>query len=70
MLFLQGTRDVLAETKELEPLIKELGLRAKLKLFADADHSFHVRARSGFTDSQVTEELLDELSVWIDGVIA
>jgi predicted alpha/beta-hydrolase family hydrolase len=70
MLFLQGTRDALAETKELEPLIKELGPRAKLRLFADADHSFHVRAWSGFTDSQVMEQLLNELSVWIDRVIA
>jgi predicted alpha/beta-hydrolase family hydrolase len=70
MLFLQGTRDALAETQELEPLVKGLGPRARLKLFADADHSFHVRARSGFTDSQVMEELLNELSVWIDGVMA
>jgi uncharacterized protein len=70
MLFLQGTRDALAETQELKPLIKTLGPRATLKLFTDADHSFHVRARSGFTDSQITDELLDIFSAWIDGVIA
>jgi predicted alpha/beta-hydrolase family hydrolase len=70
MLFLQGTRDALAEMKELEPLIKQVGPRATLKSFADADHSFHVRARSGFTDSQVMEELLDQLSAWIEAVVA
>jgi predicted alpha/beta-hydrolase family hydrolase len=69
MLFLQGTRDALAETEQLEPFIKGLGSRAALKLFADADHSFHVRARSGLTDVQVRNELLDALSAWIDGVI-
>jgi predicted alpha/beta-hydrolase family hydrolase len=69
MLFLQGTRDTLAETEQLEPLIKGLGLRATLKLFADADHSFHVRARSGSTDSQIRDELLHTLSAWIDTLI-
>jgi predicted alpha/beta-hydrolase family hydrolase len=70
MLFLQGTRDALAEARELEPLIDTLGPRAMLKLFTDADHSFHVRARSGFTDSQIRDELLDIFSAWIDRVIA
>jgi predicted alpha/beta-hydrolase family hydrolase len=69
MLFLQGTRDTLAETEQLKPLIKGLGRRATLKLFADADHSFHVRARSGSTDSQIRDELLDTLSVRIDSLI-
>ena len=69
MLFLRGTRDALAETEQLEPLIKGLGRRATLKLFADADHSFHVRALSGSTDSQIRDELLDTLSAWIDGLI-
>jgi uncharacterized protein len=45
MLFLQGTRDTLASLDQLEPLCKKLGRRATLKLFADADHSFHVPAR-------------------------
>ena len=47
MLFLQGTRDALAELGELEPVCTALGERATLKLFADADHSFHVPARTG-----------------------
>jgi predicted alpha/beta-hydrolase family hydrolase len=70
MLFLQGTRDALAEMEQLEPLIIALGLRATLTLFPDTDHSFRVRARSGFTDSQIRNELLDAFSAWIDDVIA
>ena len=69
MLFLQGKRDALAETEQLEPLIKGLGRRSTLKLLAGADHSFHVRARSGSTDSQIRDELLDTLSAWIDSLI-
>jgi uncharacterized protein len=69
MLFLQGTRDTLAALDELQPLCKKLGGRATLKLFADADHSFHVPARSGRNDAEVFGELLDALAGWIDGVI-
>ena len=58
MLFLQGTRDKLAELSLLQPLITGLGARATLKLIEDADHSFHVPARSGRTDSQVLRELI------------
>jgi predicted alpha/beta-hydrolase family hydrolase len=46
MLFLQGTRDTLAMLDQLEPLCATLGARATLKLFQDADHSFHVPART------------------------
>jgi predicted alpha/beta-hydrolase family hydrolase len=70
MLFLQGTRDTLAELPQLEPLCAALGQRAALKLFADADHSFHVPARSGRTDAQLRGEMLDTLAAWIDVVIA
>jgi uncharacterized protein len=70
MLFLQGTRDALATLDELEPLCQELGARADLKLFADADHSFHVPAKSGHKDAQVRASVLDALAAWIDGVIA
>jgi predicted alpha/beta-hydrolase family hydrolase len=45
MLFLQGTRDTLATLDQLEPLCEKLGRRTTLKLFTDADHSFHVPAR-------------------------
>jgi predicted alpha/beta-hydrolase family hydrolase len=70
MLFLQGTRDNLASLDELEPLCKALGARAVWRLFADADHSFHVPARSGRTDGEVRNEMLDALADWIDRVIA
>ena len=69
MLFLQGTRDTLAALDQLEPLCRVLGARATLKLFADADHSFHVPARSGRTDAEVRSEMADALVGWIDGVI-
>jgi len=70
MLFLQGTRDDLANLELLEPLCKKLGDRATLKLFQNADHSFHVPARTGLKDSQVREQLLDALAIWIEKVIA
>jgi uncharacterized protein len=69
MLFLQGTRDTLASLDQLEPLCKNLGRRATLKLFADADHSFHVPARTGRKDAQVFGDVLDALSAWVDSVI-
>jgi predicted alpha/beta-hydrolase family hydrolase len=70
MLFLQGTRDTLASLDQLEPLCKKLGRRATLKLLADADHSFHVPARTGRTDAQVLGDALDTLAAWLDSVIA
>jgi hypothetical protein len=69
MLFLQGTRDTLAMLDQLEPLCQTLGGRATLKLFQDADHSFHVPARTGRKDVQVRGEVLDALVAWIDATI-
>jgi uncharacterized protein len=69
MLFLQGTRDALAALDLIKPLCGELGARATLRMFADADHSFHVPARSGRNDAQVRTELLDALAAWIEGVV-
>src|SRR6516165_4164844 len=56
MLFLQGTRDALADTELIGRTIKWLGERATLHLIQDADHSFHVPARSGRTDADVRSE--------------
>lgn len=70
MLFLQGTRDELADLGLLESLTRQLGTRATLLLFEDADHSFHVPARSGRKDSDVLAELMDALAHWIDSVCA
>lgn len=68
MLFLQGTRDELADLKLLQALAEQLGPRATLKLFEDADHSFHVPARTGRKDAEVRSELLDTLVGWIASV--
>jgi len=65
MLFLQGTRDELADLTLLQPLVKELGRRATLVLFEDADHSFHVPARTGRKDTDVRAQMLDALRDWI-----
>jgi predicted alpha/beta-hydrolase family hydrolase len=70
MLFLQGTRDPLASLEELEPICKKLGQRASLKLLPEADHSFHVPARTGCNDAQVLGDVLDALTAWIDRLIA
>jgi uncharacterized protein len=70
MLFLQGTRDALADTQPLQALTQQLGTRATLKLFLDADHSFHVLARSGRKEADVRGEMLDALASWIDKVIS
>jgi uncharacterized protein len=65
MLFLQGTRDKLAELDRLRRVVERLGKRATLILAQGADHSFHVPASSGRTDGQVLDELLDSMAVWI-----
>jgi predicted alpha/beta-hydrolase family hydrolase len=70
MLFLQGTRDALAMLDQLQPVCEELGERATLKLFDDADHSFHVPKRSGRTDAEIMSDMLDALAAWADVVIA
>jgi predicted alpha/beta-hydrolase family hydrolase len=69
MLFLQGTRDALADTRTLQALVERLGTRATLKPFQDADHSFHVPLRTGRTDAEVRAEMLDTLAAWLDRVV-
>jgi hypothetical protein len=49
-------------------LVHKLGPHASLRLFDDADHSFHVPARSGRKDVDVMHELLDALAAWIGTV--
>ena len=65
MLFLQGTRDELADLGLLNAVVQNLGSHATLKLFTDADHSFHVRARSGTNDEAVRRAMVDEAADWI-----
>jgi uncharacterized protein len=69
MLFLQGTRDALAELELLEPVVKQLGPLATLHLVKEADHSFHVLARSGRNDREVMDEVLDAFAAWVDSIL-
>jgi len=69
MLFLQGTRDELADLQLMQAVAVRLGARATLKLFADADHSFHVPARTGRKDADVRAEMADALANWIETTI-
>jgi uncharacterized protein len=68
MLFLQGTRDALAELDLVKPTVRGLGKRAKLVLAEDADHSFHVPAKTGRKDEAVLAELLDAAAGWMTSV--
>jgi predicted alpha/beta-hydrolase family hydrolase len=65
MLFLQGTRDALADTNLLVPLLARLGPLARLEQIQDADHSFHVPARAGRTAGEVMSELAGSFDDWI-----
>jgi predicted alpha/beta-hydrolase family hydrolase len=69
MLFLQCTRDALANLELLEPVMQRLGSGAMLRLFEEVDHSFHVPARTGRKDSEIMAELLDMLA-WMETVIS
>jgi uncharacterized protein len=68
MLFLQGTRDKLADVALLQRLRERLGARASLQLFQDADHSFHVPAGAPRKDADVRREMMDTLAAWIFSV--
>ena len=69
MLFLQGSRDQLADLSLLEPLVRKLGRKASLHVIPDGDHSFHVPARSGRRDTDVMAELLDTVAAWVAKLI-
>ncbi len=66
LLFLQGARDDFADPSLLGPLIQRLGKQATLRLFDEADHSFHVPKRTGRKDVDVLGEMLDLLADWLD----
>ena len=68
MLFLQGTRDALAELNLLKPMVKDLGNRATLHLAEGADHSFHVLKSSGRNDREVLTEILDAFVEWMEAL--
>lgn len=68
MLFVQGSRDALADLALLRRLIERLGERATMHVVTEGDHSFHVPARSGREDADVRAEMLDALREWITRV--
>ena len=68
MLFLQGTRDELADLALITAVVDRLGARATLVTIVDADHAFHVRAKSGRRDPEVLAEMLDTTARWMTEV--
>jgi hypothetical protein len=68
MLFLQGARDTFAIPTLLNPLITRLGTLATLRVLPDADHSFHVPARSTVTDAQINVDMLNAMTGWLRAV--
>jgi predicted alpha/beta-hydrolase family hydrolase len=70
MLFLQGTRDTLADLTLLRPICGKLGPLATLHIIDSADHAFHVLKRSGKTDSQVLQELAQTTAAWATSIAA
>jgi hypothetical protein len=70
MLFLQGTRDALADGSLIRKAIERLGDDATLVSIDGADHGFHVLVRSGRTDADVLREVTDALEGWIDAALS
>ena len=64
MLFLQGTKDTLAELDLLQGVVSGLGPRATLYRLDEADHAFHVPARFGRKDAEVLAAALDVAGAW------
>lgn len=65
MLFLQGTRDDLADLNLITGVCGGLGPRATLHVVEGADHSFAVLKRSGRTGAQVLDELAGTITEWL-----
>jgi uncharacterized protein len=66
MLFLQGTRDGLADLGLLRSVVEALGAKATLHEVEGGDHSFAVLKKSGRTNDEALAEVLDTLAAWID----
>jgi len=69
MLFLQGTRDKLAELSLLRPMCESLGPHVRLHQVEGADHSFDVLRRSGRTADEVLDELGDTITDWAASLV-
>jgi predicted alpha/beta-hydrolase family hydrolase len=68
MLFLQGSRDTLADLRLLEPVCKAMGKRAELFVVEGGDHSFHMLKSSGRSDDQVLDEIVSKTAAWMKGL--
>ena len=68
MLFLQGSRDALAELKLLKSLCAKLGKRAELFIIDGCDHSFHMLKSSKKSDEQVLHELVSKTAEWMSAL--
>ncbi|HEV8343270.1 MAG TPA: alpha/beta family hydrolase [Candidatus Binatia bacterium] len=70
MLFLQGSRDTLADLKLLKPLSNRLGKRAELYVVDGGDHSFHMLKSSRRSDDEVLDDVAQKVGCWISRLIA
>jgi uncharacterized protein len=68
MLFLQGTRDRLAELTVLKPLIAELGKGSTLHIIDEGDHSFRVPKRTGLTEEDVLDGAAATIVRWAEAL--
>jgi predicted alpha/beta-hydrolase family hydrolase len=70
MLFVQGTRDKLADLELLGPLCEKLGERATLHVVDGGDHSFRMLKRSGRSDAEALDEVAGSVATWLDRVLS
>lgn len=70
LLFVQGTRDPLADLDELRAAVEPLGARARLHVIDGGDHSFHVLKRSGRTEAEALDEVADAVEDWVHQLLA
>jgi hypothetical protein len=66
MLFLQGTRDTLADLDSIKAVVKGLGKRGKIQVVEGGDHSFHVLKRSGRTDDEALDDLAEQIAAFVE----
>ena len=66
MLFLQGTRDKLADLDLLRPVLSRLGERATLHVVDGADHSFALPKSAGRDEADVNDELARAAAEWAE----
>ena len=69
MLFIQGTRDSLADLDHIERVTSRLGARARLHVVDGGDHSFKVLKKLGRDPSEVMEDIAVTIATWMDGVL-